>query len=147
MVGILSSGVTIKKDTIAYLVHRTLPASDDKSIRFKILYEYNNSKAIGIYTRYLTDIVTPKIPYAGKVVINGHTENVGGREYSPELFLSQANDTRKILENALAKAGRTDVQIEVYGFEKDQIIAPFKKTNQLDNLSNRTVIIDVISKK
>ncbi len=147
MIGIMSSGVTVKKDTIAYLVHRPLTASEDKAKRYKILYEYNNSKAIGLYTRYLTEVVTPNIPNAGKVVINGHSENVGGREYSPELFLSQANDTRKILENALAKAGRTDVQIEVYGFDKDQIIAPFKKASQLDNLSNRTVIIDIISKK
>jgi len=146
MAGKLKSGETIMKDTTAYF-SQWIPPVIDKILRFKVLYEYNNSKAINIFTRYLTDVITPNIPQAGKVIIHGHTENVGGREYSPELFLSRANDTRSILENALAKAGRTDVKFEVYGLGKDQVIAPFRKTNQPDNISNRTIIIDVISKK
>ena len=146
MVGIMNSGETIMKDTVVYLSHWA-PASADKFMRFKILYEYNNTKSISIYSRYITDVIIPNIPQDGKVVIHGHSENIGGREYSPELYLSSINDTRKILESALAKAGRTDVQIELYGFGKDQIIAPFRKSNQFDNLANRTVIIDIISKK
>jgi hypothetical protein len=47
----------------------------------------------------------------------------------------------------LAQAGRTDVQIEVYGLGKDQIIAPFANTNHLGNFSNRTIIIDIIPNK
>jgi hypothetical protein len=146
MIGQLNSGKAVAKDTTIYLSHWT-PPIDDKVTRYKILYEYNNSKAINIYNRYLTDVILPNIPPYGKVVIHGHTENITYRENSPELFLIQANNARNILENALQKIGRTDVQIEVYDFGKDQIVAPFQKSTPLDNLSNRTVIIDIISKK
>ena len=33
-----------------------------------------------------------------------------------ELSLARANEVRSIIENALSKAGRTDVKFEVYGF-------------------------------
>jgi hypothetical protein len=36
-----------------------------------IIYEFNQSKAIAIYEKYLADVITPKIP-VGAAVIHGH---------------------------------------------------------------------------
>jgi hypothetical protein len=38
----------------------------------------NKSKAISIYEKYLTDVITPKIPVGATVIVHGHTDVIGG---------------------------------------------------------------------
>jgi hypothetical protein len=54
---------------------------------------------------------------------------------------------RKIIESALAKAGRKDVTIESYGFGEDETLAPFENNFPEERFYNRTVIIDIIPSK
>jgi hypothetical protein len=147
MIGILNSGQTVAKDTIIYLSKWIPPATSDEALRFKVIYEYNNSKSINIYKQYLSKVITPAIPYGATVVIHGHTENIRYTDYNLELLITRVNDVREIIEKELAKANRTDVKFLVYGFGKDQVIAPFGNTNQADKFSNRTVFVDIISGK
>jgi len=147
MIGILNSGQTLAKDTIVYLSKWTPPATDNEAMRFKVIYEFNNSKSINIYKQYLTKVIIPNIPHDATVVIHGHTESIRYTDYNLELMLSRVNDAREILEKELAKANRTDVKFLVYGYGKDQIVAPFGNANQVDKFSNRTVFIDIISGK
>jgi len=63
------------------------------------------------------------------------------------LSVARANDVRVILENGLAKAGRTDVKFEVHGFGADQNLAPFNNKYPEERFYNRTVIIDIIPAK
>jgi hypothetical protein len=146
MTGKLKSGESVKKDTTAFLLLISPPESK-KTLRFSFLYEYNNSRSINIFNRCLTDIITPIIPENGIIAIHGHTENILGNEYELKLFLTRANDAKIIIENALAKAGRRDVQFEGYGLGNDLVIEPFGKVNKQKSIYNRTIIIDVISDK
>jgi len=99
-----------------------------------------------MYDKYLTDVVAPKIPQNGTVKIAGHTDIIGGEDHNLKLSIARANDTRKILEKALAKAGRTDVKFEVNGFGEDQNAAPYSNKFPEERSYNRSVIIDVIPK-
>ncbi|MBA4411445.1 MAG: flagellar motor protein MotB [Odoribacter sp.] len=146
MIGQTKSGKVIRKETSAQLV-LWKPAVAEEMMRFSVIYEFNNSKAISIYEKYLTAIVTPKIPKNGTVIIHGHTDIIGGEDNNLKLSLARANDVRGILENGLAKAGRTDVKFEVHGFGEDQSLAPFENKFPEERFYNRTVIIDIIPKK
>jgi outer membrane protein OmpA-like peptidoglycan-associated protein len=77
-------------------------------MRFSIIFEFNSSKAIRMYDKYLTDIVAPKIPKGGTVIIHGHTDTIGDEANNIELSLARANEVRSIIESALSKAGRTE---------------------------------------
>ncbi|WP_460879430.1 OmpA family protein [Pontibacter rugosus] len=112
-----------------------------------MLYEFNDSKAISTYEKYLTEIVTPKIPQGGKVIIHGHTDIIGDETKNRNLSLARANDVKRIIENSLAKAGRKDVTFEVQGFGEDLNLAPFNNKLPEERFYNRTVIIDIISGK
>jgi hypothetical protein len=46
-----------------------------------------------IYEKYLTDVITPKIPVGATVIIHGHT-TIG--EDSIKISLARANDVKKI---------------------------------------------------
>lgn len=146
MIGQTMSGKVIKKETSAHLVLWT-PSVDEEMLRFSVLYEFNNSKAITIYQKYLTDVVIPKIPTGGTVLIHGHTDIIGGEDVNLKLSTARANDVRNILENGLKKAGRSDVKFELHGFGEDQNLAPFNNKYPEERFYNRTVIIDIIPGK
>lgn len=146
MIGQTPSGRVIKRESTAHMVLWT-PAVNEEMMRFSVLYEFNNSKAINIYEKYLTDVVIPKIPTGATVLIHGHTDIIGGEENNLKLSEARANDVKVILENGLAKAGRSDVKFEVHGFGEDQNLAPFENRYPEERFYNRTVIIDIIPEK
>lgn len=146
MIGKTKSGNTIKKETALHLVRWTT-SENEEGMRFSVLFEFNESKANTLYEKYLTDIVLPKIPKGGTVIIHGHTDIIGEEVYNQTLSVARANEVRSILENGLAKAGRTDVKFEVLGFGEDQSHSPFENKFPEERFYNRTVIIDIIPGK
>jgi outer membrane protein OmpA-like peptidoglycan-associated protein len=146
MVGQTKSGMTIRKDTTVNMVLWT-PRKDQKLTRFSIIYEFNESKAISMYDKYLAEVVVPKIPSGGTVIIHGYTDIIGEPEYNQTLSLARANDVRNTLANELTKAGKSDVKFEVYGFGEDQSLSPFDNKYPEERFYNRTVIIDIMPQK
>jgi outer membrane protein OmpA-like peptidoglycan-associated protein len=146
MVGQTKSGKIIEKETTMHVVLWT-PAKIEEGIRYSIIYEFNKSKAIAIYEKYLTDIVTPKIPAGATVIIHGHTDIIGEEAHNLDLSLARANDVKGILASALSKAGRNDVKFEVNGFGEDENKSPFENKTPEERIYNRTVIIDIMPAK
>jgi hypothetical protein len=146
MVGKTKSGKILKKEVPVHMVLWT-PSEREEGMRFSIIFEINDSQAISIYDKYLSEVVTPKIPKDGTVIIHGHTDIIGEEAHNLELSLARANEVKAIMENALAKAGRTDVKFEVYGFGEDIGLAPFDNKFAEERFYNRTVIIDLIPPK
>ncbi|MCK9411333.1 MAG: outer membrane beta-barrel protein [Prolixibacteraceae bacterium] len=143
MIGQTKSGKVVKKEASAHMV-LWAPPKTEEMMRFSIIYEFNNAKAIGIYDKYLTEVVIPKIPNNAKVIIHGHTDIIGEKDYNQKLSVERANDVRTILEKGLAKAGRSDVKFEVYGFGEDLNMAPFDNKYPEERFYNRTVVIDIV---
>jgi len=146
MVGQTKSGMTVRKDANVNMVLWT-PAKNEEGMRFSVIYEFDESKAISIYEKYLTEIVVPKIPIGGTVMIHGHTDIIGDAAYNQKLSLARANDVLGILEAGLKKAGRSDVKLEVQGSGEDQVLSPFENMYPEERFYNRTVIIDIIPRK
>jgi len=143
MIGQTKNGQVIKKESKIHMVLWT-PTTDAEGLRFSVLYEFNNSKSIGLYRKYLTEIVAPKIPAGGKVIIHGYTDIIGGEDHNKKLSLARANDVKGILESALAKSGNKNVQFEVLGFGEDETVSPFSNKLPEQRFYNRTVIIDIV---
>ena len=81
MIGQTKSGKTVQKEAAVHMVLWT-PPKDEEGMRYSVIFEFNESKAIGLYDKYLTDIVTPKIPKNGKVIVHGHTDIIGDETYN-----------------------------------------------------------------
>jgi len=143
MIGHTNSGKEIRKETSAHMVLWT-PSTTEEMMRFSILYEFNKSTAIGMYDKYLTEIVLPGITTGATVIIHGHTDIIGGEDYNLKLSQARANDVKRILEKGLLEQSRTDVKFEVHGFGEDLNMAPFENKYPEERFYNRTVIIDII---
>jgi outer membrane protein OmpA-like peptidoglycan-associated protein len=146
MTGQTKDGKTVKKEATTHVVLWT-PAKTEEAMRFSVIYEFNESSAIKIYDKYLTEVVTPKIPVGAKVVIRGYTDIIGDETNNKVLALARANDVRAIIEKSLKNAGRSDVNFEVYGLGEDQKTAPFANKFPEERFYNRTVIIDIVPAK
>lgn len=146
MVGTTKNGNIVRKDANAKLNLWT-PPKDEEGMRFSILYDYDDSKAITIYEKYLTDIVVPKIPMNASVTVHGYTDILGDANYNLTLSQSRANDVKNIIQKALDKAGRKDVRLDVLGFGEDENLSPFNNVLPEERSYNRTVIIDILPKK
>ncbi len=143
MVGETSGGQTVRKEEKVRLV-RSDEQDENSGWRFSILFEFDQSKTVSTYNRFLTNEVAPLIPSGGSVIIHGHTDVVGEESYNLKLSRERATETMEVLQNALAKAGKRNVRFDTYGFGEDVRRAPFENTLPEERFYNRTVIIDII---
>ena len=146
MIGQTKSGKTVQKDVPIHIVLWKAPENEE-GIRYSVIFEFNESKVITTYQKYLTDVVTPQIPKGATVIIHGHTDIIGDADENQALSMARSNTVKDIIENTLSKTGRTDVIFEVRGFGEDQNAAPFENNFPEERFYNRTVIIDIIPHK
>ncbi len=142
MIGQTKSGKTVKKEGTVHLVRRDEPAKE--AVRYSILFDFDKSKTIKSYEKFLTDIVTPLIPENGIVVIHGYTDNIGEEEYNNNLSRERVQDTRSIIESAISKSGKRGITFETFGFGEDSQYSPFENNFPEGRFYNRTVIIDIV---
>lgn len=143
MIGITRENRIIERESNVDMVLWT-PPETDIAIRFSVPYAFDASKSIAMYEKYLAEVVVPKIPQNGRVIIHGYTDIIGDAAHNKVLSEARANDVKKILESALSKSGRADVEFQVYGFGKDAKLAQFENKYPEERFYNRTVIIDLI---
>jgi len=142
MIGKTQIGKIIKKDA-SFRIEIADVQKIIEVMRFSIIFEFDDPRAISIYDKYLTNIVVPKIPSGGKVIIRGYADIIGGFDHNQQLSLARANEVKRIMEASLVKAGRTDVAFEVAGYGEDEKMAHFENKFAEERFYNRTVIIDI----
>jgi len=143
LLGETKSGATIRQEEKIRLI-RSDEQDENTGWRFSILFEFDQSKTVATYKRFLTNEVAPLIPAGGSVIIHGHTDIVGEESYNLRLSRERAQETMAILQAALVKAGKRNVRFDTYGFGEDVRRAPFENTLPEERFYNRTVIIDIV---
>jgi outer membrane protein OmpA-like peptidoglycan-associated protein len=146
MTGITKSGPTITRETSAHIILWTPPETVE-TMRFSIIYEFNKSDATHLYEKYLMEVVAPKIIDGAAVIVNGYTDVIGGEENNQKLSLARANNAQGILEKAVSKTGTKGVKFEISGLGEDLDTAPFSNKYPEERAYNRTVIVDIVSRK
>jgi outer membrane protein OmpA-like peptidoglycan-associated protein len=141
MVGETKNGQTITKESSVSLVKMDDPRQE--GLRYSILFDFDRSKAIDAYEKFLADVVTPLIPANGTVIIHGHTDIIGEESYNHTLSQERALGAQQVIERAMSKTGKK-VRFETYGFGENESMAPFENNFPENRFYNRTVIIDII---
>ncbi len=145
MLGQTKSGRSIKKESFVSLMKTDDPRQE--GLRYSILFDFDKSKSIASYEKFLTGIVTPLIPDNSTVVIHGHTDIIGDEKYNHTLSHDRAMGAQQIIDRALLNAGKKGIKFEVFGFGEDATMAPFENNLPEERFYNRTVIIDIIPAK
>ncbi|HLX12705.1 MAG TPA: outer membrane beta-barrel protein [Bacteroidota bacterium] len=143
LVGETKGGQSVRKEETMRLARSEAP-EDSAGSRFSILFEFDQSKTVATYDEFLRNTVAPLIPEGGAVVIHGHTDIIGEESHNLKLSQDRAQEAMRILEDALAKAGKRNVKFDTYGFGADPRRAPFENRLPEERFYNRTVIIDIV---
>jgi outer membrane protein OmpA-like peptidoglycan-associated protein len=146
MTGKTPDGKTVSRDTSIHMALWAVPMRDIPR-RYSVIFDYDESHAVTLYEKYLTEIVAPKIPVDSKVIVHGYTDILGNPDHNLELSRNRANEVRGILTAALSAAGRKDVTFDVAGYGADTNKAPFENKFPEQRFYNRTVVIDIIPAK
>ncbi|HET8829701.1 MAG TPA: OmpA family protein, partial [Pelobium sp.] len=134
-------GLPIRKESKVLL---TRPQETvDKAYRYSILFDFDQSDAIELYKKFLTDVVAPKITSGSSVMTHGYTDVIGEEEYNLKLSNERAIEAQEILKNAVAANGVSNVKFECAGFGEDPSRTPFENNLPEERFYNRTVIIDI----
>lgn len=112
--------------------------------RFSILFEFDQSKTVATYERFLTQTVAPMIPDGSSIIIHGHTDIIGEESHNLALSRARANETMAVIDKALQKLGKRNISYDTYGFGEDIRRAPFDNNLPEERFYNRTVIIDIV---
>ncbi|MDB5201335.1 MAG: outer membrane protein OmpA [Ferruginibacter sp.] len=118
-----------------------------EGLRYSILFDFDQSKSIAAYEKFLTDVVTPLIPANGKVIIHGHTDVIGEELYNQNLSKERADGAQRIIEKALSARGTKGVTFQTTAYGEDGAKAPFENNLPEERFYNRTVVIDIFPGK
>ena len=142
MLGETKSGKLIQKETSL-----SLAKSEDlkqEGLRYSILFDFDQSKSIASYEKFLTEVVFPLITDNATVIIHGHTDIIGQDAYNRNLSSERAAGAQKIINAALVKAGTKNVKFETNGYGEEVSTSPFDNNLPEERFYNRTVIIDIL---
>jgi len=141
--GQTSDGQIIRKEDSMRLIMSDEP-EEAPGYRFSILFEFDQSKTVATYERFLTQTVVPLIPNGSSIIIHGHTDIIGEESHNLSLSQARSRETMNIIEQALARLGRKNMTYDTYGFGEDVRRAPFDNRFPEERFYNRTVIIDIV---
>jgi outer membrane protein OmpA-like peptidoglycan-associated protein len=113
-----------------------------EELRYSILFDFDKSKSAASYEKFLNEVIAPLVQNNGTVVIHGHTDIIGDKNYNEQLSKDRAEETHIILEKAISKLGKTGVKYKIEGFGTEN--PPFANALPEERFYNRTVVIDVI---
>jgi outer membrane protein OmpA-like peptidoglycan-associated protein len=111
--------------------------------RYSIIFEFDQSKTVQTYEKFLVETVVPSIPTGSTVIIHGHTDIIGEPDYNQKLSQSRSEAVQTILTRELTRAGKA-VTFDTYGFGEDERRALFNNTLPEQRYYNRTVVIEVV---
>jgi outer membrane protein OmpA-like peptidoglycan-associated protein len=145
MSGKTKDGKQIRKESSLNLERNVEPK--EEVVRFSVLFDFDKSKTVATYEKFLVDVVAPSIKDSSTVIIHGHSDIIGDDNYNANLSTDRALETQRILKEALSNSGKNAVKYEVYGLGADEDFAPFANKLPEERFYNRTVIIDVVPNK
>ncbi|MFO7978295.1 MAG: OmpA family protein, partial [Bacteroidales bacterium] len=138
-------GKLIRKESTLSLVQGNVVEQNEH--RFSILFDFDKSKTVASYEKFLNEVVSPQIMDNASVMIQGHSDTIGSEKYNLVLSQQRAKDAQTILEKALVKAGTKGVTFQSVGKGDNTNSAPFSNNLPEGRFYNRTVIIDIVLAK
>jgi outer membrane protein OmpA-like peptidoglycan-associated protein len=113
-------------------------------LRFGILFDIDQARAVSSYDRFLTEVVAPRVSDTSTVFVRGRTDVIAESAYNLKLSKGRAEGVLRKLDDATGAAGRRGVRFQPSWSGEDPRQAPFGNATPEERNYNRTVIIDIV---
>jgi outer membrane protein OmpA-like peptidoglycan-associated protein len=115
-----------------------------ETLRYGILFDIDQARAVSSYDRFLATEVAPRITDTSTVFIRGRTDVITDEAYNLKLSRGRAEGVWRSLEAATEVSGRRGVRFLTSWSGEDPAQAPYGNELPEERNYNRTVIIDVV---
>lgn len=111
--------------------------------RYNVLFEYAQKDPIASNETLLRNDIAGAIDEGNRVIVHGHTDNLGKEQVNRELSFERARQAREVLADEFNISDKT-IDVEAFGF--GEFVMPSTFNNELPEgrFYNRNVIIEVI---
>jgi outer membrane protein OmpA-like peptidoglycan-associated protein len=142
MTGRYGEGVPIVRRSSFTLSQRNKGVHE--TMRYGILFDIDQARAVSSYDRFLETEVAPKISDTSTVFIRGRTDVVAPTDYNFKLSKGRAEGVLRSLESAVMRSGKRGVRFQPSWSGEEASQAPFNNIFPEERNYNRTVIIDIV---
>ncbi|MFP4543957.1 MAG: OmpA family protein [Bacteroidota bacterium] len=115
----------------------------ENAARYLMLFDYNSNDAINTYEGNLKEKIVSSITPESRVIVHGHTDNIGSYEGNLNLSQERANDVKMVIDKQLASENRT-ANIKAIGVGQNKVHYSFNNRYPEGRMYNRNVIVEII---
>lgn len=111
--------------------------------RYLMIFEYNKSDAVLAYETKIRKEITPGIVEGNRVVVHGHTDNIGNEAGNQQLSQDRANQAKGIIDDELTLEGK---KVDVRAIATGQTKNPYTFANRFPEgrMYNRNVFVEIV---
>lgn len=114
--------------------------------RYLMLFNYNSSDPIISYENKIKNNIAPKIINESKVIIHGHTDNIGSPAECQLLSQQRADEVKNILD-AIFIEEKKDIKVQAFGIGQTKMQYTFDNKLPEGRMYNRNIFIEIINQK
>lgn len=114
--------------------------------RFSILFSYGDSDAVKEYEKFIRSTIAPHADNGSRVIVHGHSDDIGRADGNYRLSVKRANEVRDILRDEIRRSGKS-ATVEAVGFGERSPRKMFDNGTPEGRFYNRTVIVEIIAPK
>ena len=111
--------------------------------RYLMIFDYNKSDAVLAYETKIRKEIAPGIIAGNKVIVHGHTDNIGNEAGNQQLSQDRANQAKSILDNELTLEGK-QVDVRAVAIGQTQSQYSFANRYPEGRMYNRNVFVEII---
>ncbi len=110
--------------------------------RFLMLFNYNDADAVKSYEKIIVNEIVPGIETGNKVIIHGHTDNIGTEDGNQLLSQKRADEAKTIIVRELNKENKTN-NIRTAGVGQSITQYSFNNRYPEGRMYNRNIFVEV----
>jgi outer membrane protein OmpA-like peptidoglycan-associated protein len=111
--------------------------------RYLMLFDYNSNDAIRSYENKIRREIAPAIVTGNKVIVHGHTDNIGTAAGNQKLSQERAEEVKKIIDNHLTKENRK-ADVRAIGVGQNVVQYSFNNRYPEGRMYNRNIFIEIM---
>ncbi len=111
--------------------------------RYLMLFEYNDANAVKSYETKIRGEIVPAIVETDRVIVHGHTDNIGTEAGNQLLSQQRADQAKRIIDDQLEKEDKNNY-VQSLGIGQSRTQYSFNNRYPEGRMYNRNIFVEII---
>lgn len=131
----------VKEENLAFTLIKDSEVKN--ASRYLMLFEYNDANAVKSYESKIRGEIVPAIVETDRVIVHGHTDNIGTEAGNLLLSQQRADQAKRIIDEQLVKEDKNNY-VEALGIGQSKNQYSFNNRYPEGRMYNRNIFVEII---